>query len=59
MEFVFYTPLHLNSLWRPVLDVTRTVNHLLSMRMKTIIRMMMVVRMRMRLMKVMRETEEG
>ena len=28
MEFVFNAPLHLNSLRRPVLDVTRTVNHL-------------------------------
>ena len=28
MELVLNTPLHLDSLWRPVLDVTRTVNHL-------------------------------
>ena len=31
MEFVFNAPLHLNSLRRPVLDVTRTVNHLAVM----------------------------
>ena len=28
MELVLNTPLHLDSLGRPVLDVTRTVNHL-------------------------------
>ena len=31
MELVFNAPLHLDSLRRPVLDVTRTVNHLAVM----------------------------
>ena len=46
MELVLNTPLHLDSLGRPVLDVTRTVNHLCGGRMNTMIRMM--VRMAMR-----------
>ena len=31
MHFILRVPVHLNSLRRPVLDVTRTVNHLVVM----------------------------
>ena len=45
MEFVLDTPLHLDSLWRPVLDVTRTVNHLVSIKINSAIMMMKLMLM--------------
>ena len=48
MEFVLDTPLHLDSLWRPVLDVTRTVNHLVSIKINSAIMMFMRMKIIMR-----------